>query len=166
MLKSVIRASFASELVENFGANKSDIRVVHSGVAEGFLSSINILGFDVTSAVQDCCVLSVAELTADAEMTLNLDGGRRSIIEAVSGKMAKGALYSINKMRARGLRVGFSFEFTPQVANDSAAYQAIMTRFKLVPAPGPNNANSRALRREWTITHPDLALSLSHWSAR
>lgn len=128
---SVVRTALLGDLMKNFGADDEQIRIAQQGFAEHLLMGVIVIGMDANGVTQDHVELDFEKLRADTTITVDTSGGR-SMIEALSVKLAHAVAYSVEAMRRKGLTISFRYHFMPAVWNDLAKRHAMLARFNLM----------------------------------
>lgn len=129
---SLMRLAVLGDVMKNFGATDEQIRIAQQGLADGLMDRLTVNGRDGSGYIQDQVTLHFEQLARDVDLSLD-GGGGRSMIEAVSLKLAHAVLYSVSLMRRKGLAISFLYGFTPKVSGDPRTLDQTLMRFGLQP---------------------------------
>lgn len=110
---TIMRCTVIGDLMTNFGLSDHQVRIAQQGYAEGLLTGITIEGLNAFGFIEDESELSFQIIAQEVNITVDLTGGR-SMIEAVSRKLAHGVAYSVGLMKRKGLRIGVRYHLSPK----------------------------------------------------
>lgn len=155
------RATVLGDVLNAFGAHADDIRIAQEGFANGDFNAVTIRGLDHNGYVADEARLLFDEIKRQANITVNLSGGR-SMTEAISRQLAQAVMYSVNTMKRKGLSIRFVYWFKPHV--NTVQTQA---RYNLSDAPAAAYAPGHGPRRMFEVTPGlDNGIHYAHYTAR
>jgi hypothetical protein len=138
--RTIVRAQIAGELIHACGGSDGEVEVAQKGVARQLLEKVIVHGVDGSGCVQDTAEVS---FTGDAsgDVSLDLDGGSRSAIEALDGGFGRGVAHVAERMRRRGLTADVRYAFTKEIYADAERLAAGRAELGIGPAaaraPGP-----------------------------
>lgn len=160
---SIVRCTMIGDLMTNFGLDDNQTRIAQQGYADGLLSGLTIKGLDASGYVQDEATLMFADLAAEINVTVDVSGGR-SMIEAVSRKLAHGVAFSVQRMKRRGLRITVTYHLSSKGMGD---YHGTCNRLGLSAGGGGSTyAPGYAGRTLFTISPGlDRGTTYSHITA-
>ena len=109
---TIMRCTMIGDLMTNFGFTEQQARIAQEGYAAGLLSGITIEGLNAAGHIEDEASMWFQALAQEINVSVDVSGGR-SMIEAVSRKLAHGVSYSVALMRRKGLRINVRYHLTP-----------------------------------------------------
>lgn len=159
---SMVRTTIIGDLMQNFGLSDSETRIAQQGYVEGLLSGLTIDGLDSAGFIQDQAKLMFADLASDPNVTVDVSNGR-SMIEAVSRKLAHGVSYSVTLMKRKGLRINVTYHLSSKGLADVGG---TFNRLGLTSAGSHGYAPGYAGRTLFSITPGmDRGTTYSHSTA-
>lgn len=164
--RSLMRATVLGDLLKNFGVPDDAIRICQQGFAEGLIVGVTIKGIAHDGRPEDQATLIFDQLVDDDKMSFDLSGGR-SMIEALSVKLAHAVSYSVATMRRKGLRLRFTYHFAMGVSAQSPTFENACSRFNLTPVNESLNDNLGSNMRQVFEIRPgrDKGIAYSHATA-
>jgi hypothetical protein len=164
--RSIMRATVLGDLMANFGATPDIIRTTQQGYADGLMTGVIVKGRDNSNYVREEVYLDFASIDADDKVSVDVSDGR-SMIEAVSIKLARAVSYSVDMMKRRGLRIEFAYRMSPRVNADPELFQSTLSRFGLFVSGSNDYEPGTAMRQLFSVSPGfDKGISYSHASSR
>lgn len=155
--RSLVRATVLGDVIANFGLPPDVAELAQRGFLAGDIDGISIHGIDSHGYVRDTARLSFDDLTRDDDIEVDTRGGR-SMIEALSVRLAHTVSYSIATMRRKGLTLAWVYHLRPGRQDAQ-----VMARYGLRPS-APLTYAPGAAPREVVAVRPgsDRGIRYSH----
>jgi len=135
--RSLVRAQVAGELIHACEGSATEVEIAQKGVARQLLQKVIVYGLDGSGYARDKIEFS---FTGDAsgDVSLDLDGGNRSAIEALDAGLARAVAHAAERMRRWGLTVDVRYMFTDDLYADPQRLAAARAELGLELAAAPN----------------------------
>jgi hypothetical protein len=132
----VLEAMVAGELIHACGGTQTEIETGQKGVGRRLLEKIIIFGVDADGYERDKIEFSFnGDISTEAH--LDLDGGKRSTIEALDAGLARAVVHAAERLRKRGLRPDVRYVFTDEIYNDAKRLAAARADLNIGPVDVP-----------------------------
>jgi hypothetical protein len=135
--KSLVRAQVAGELIHACGGTAREVEIGQKGVGRQLIHKVIVYGVDGSGYARDKVEFS---FTGDAsgDVSLDLDGGNRSAIEALDAGLGRAVAHAAERMRRRGLSPDILYVFTDDVYADPQRLAAARAELGIELATAPN----------------------------
>lgn len=130
----MVRAQMIGDFLANHGIDASTVETAQRGYLAGWLKSVTVHGLDAQGYVCERYTLDFTKLDGEPMVTVQLADGR-SMIEALSPKLAAAVSLGVRTMRQRGLTPHVVFQTYPTL--DDATRAHAFATLGLVPADTP-----------------------------
>src|SRR5882724_6046480 len=135
--RSLVRAQVAGELIHACGGSATEVEIGQKGVGRQLLEKVIVYGRDSAGHARDKVELSFTG-EASGEVTLDLDGGNRSAIEALDAGLGRAVAHAAERIRRRGLTADVRYQFTEDVLGDPQRLAAARAELGVEPIAAPN----------------------------
>ena len=150
--KVLVRAQAAGEMVDACGGTEQEVDIAQRGVSRGLLREVMVFGVDGGGIARDKVLLSLED-AGSGDIELDLDGGKRSAIEALDGSLARAINEQAERIRARGLKPEVQFVLAKDVSGDAERAEAAREELGISPCDEPPWGDGRE-GREITRIRP------------
>lgn len=106
--RAVVRATILGDVMKNYGLPDNVIHIAQTGLMAGDFTGITFTGYAPSGAFRERSTLSFDTLTENDNMTMNVTDGR-SMVEALSRKLAHAVAASVGLMLQQRLRIHYTF---------------------------------------------------------
>lgn len=112
--RAVVRASILGDVMKNYGIPDNVIHLAQTGLIAGDFIGITFTGYAPSGAFRERSTLMFDTLTENDNMTMQVADGR-SMVEALSTKLAHAVAASVGLMLQQRLRIHYTFLYAPGV---------------------------------------------------
>lgn len=106
--RAVVRASILGDVMKNYGLPDDVIHIAQTGLMAGDFTGMTFTGFAPSGALRERSNLSFESLTENDNMSMDVADGR-SMVEALSRKLAHAVAASVGLMLQQRLRIQYTF---------------------------------------------------------
>lgn len=157
--RAVVRASILGDVMKNYGLPDDVIHIAQTGLMAGDLTGVTFTGFAPSGTMRERSSLSFEVLNENDNMSMNVADGR-SMVEALSRKLAYAVAASVTLMRQQRLRIQYTFH----IANHANAAETCR-KYGLTPeGPAGDGVGMRLLFQ--VSPGRDRGISFSHFTSR
>ncbi len=159
--RNIMRTTVLGDVMKNFGIADETITLAQQGFVNGDIVGLTIFGLGADGYIVDHATLMFADLKTNDDVSVDISNGK-SMIEAVSLKLAHAVSYSVATMKQRDLAITFTYYFAAGRGAET------MLRYGLTPGGTPlTYAPGMAGRQIFAITPGlDKGITYAHYSAR
>ena len=150
--KVLVRAQAAGEMVDACGGTEEEVDIAQRGIARGLLSEVMVYGVDSSGVARDQVMVEVKD-KGEGDIELDLDGGKRSAVEALDGSLARAIGEAAERIRSKGLRPEVRFVLQSELDDDAARADAAREELGIEPCEELSWGNGRE-GCEITRIHP------------
>lgn len=104
----VVRATILGDVMKNYGIPDEVIHVAQTGLMAGDFTGMTFSGYAPSGALRERATLSFEDLSENDNMTMDVRDGR-SMVEALSRKLAHAVAASVHLMRQQRLSIHYTY---------------------------------------------------------
>lgn len=157
--RAVVRASILGDVMKNYGIPDDVIQIAQTGLMAGDLTGITFGGYAPSGMARERSSLSFDVLNDNDSMEMNVADGR-SMVEALSRKLAYAVAASVNLMRQQRLRITYTFHIADHVNAAETCRKYGLT----FDSPVRESADMRLLFK--VSPGRDRGISFAHYTSR
>ncbi len=158
--RAVVRATVLGDVMKNYGIPDDVIHVAQTGLMANDFTGMTFTGFAPSGAPRERATLSFDDLKDNDNMTMDVRDGR-SMVEALSRKLAHAVAASIHLMRQQRLRIQYTFH-----CPEHASVAEICQKYGLTQE-APQEDDTTEMRLVFRVTPGrDTGITFGHYTAK
>ena len=144
-------AQAGGEVVSAFNGSTEEVATAQLGLSKGWIAEILVFGIGSDGSARDQISMTF-QSGQGADVTLDLDGGRRSAVEAICGGLGRSIQYAVERMRRRSLTPRIQFRFHDEIYADPDRLAACRAELGTTECEAPGWRSGYTGRRVVSVT--------------
>ena len=136
VLKILVIAQAASEVVSNLNGTDEDVEIVQKGVLNKYLKCVTVYGLGHDGHIDDEVTIDLKCENYEGDIELDLSDGS-SAIDALDKGFGDAVLYARRRFERRGLSTRVDFTFRDEIYNDPDLYARVQRELGTRPVTPP-----------------------------